>query len=108
MLTLEKECHFKQGGLLMKVKLIDTIGKLLSNAVSLITRPLKEEAKLLRKINVQVQSPIKISDGKLPAHSRPKEQSKHDSQGRSHYAGSGYNAAGNVDHGKIRSNKKRR
>ena len=92
----------------MKVGLLDTIGKLLSNAVSLITRPLKDEVKLLRKINVEVQSPIKISNGKSLEHTRAKEQSKHDSQGRSHFAGSGYNAAGNVDHGKIRSNKKRR
>ena len=92
----------------MKVGLLDTIGKLLSNAVSIITKPLKEEVKLLRKINVEVQSPIKINNGKSLEHARAKEQSKHDSQGRSHFAGSGYNAAGNVDHGKIRSNKKRR
>jgi hypothetical protein len=92
----------------MKNKLIDTIGKLLSNAVSLITKPLKEEVKLLRKINVQVQSPIKIADGKSLSRARSKEQSKHDSQGQGHFSGSGYNAAGNIDHGKIRSNKKRR
>jgi hypothetical protein len=92
----------------MKNKWLDTIGKLLSNAVSLISAPLKEEIKLLQKINVQVQSPFKIVDGKSLARAKAKEQSKHDSQGHGHFAGSGYNAAGNVDHGKIRSNKKRR
>jgi hypothetical protein len=92
----------------MKNKLIDTLEKLLSNALSIISAPIKKEAKLLRKIEVQVQSPIKIVDGKSLSRAKAREQSKHDTQGRSHFSGSGYNAVGNVDHGKIRSNKKRR
>ena len=45
---------------------------------------------------------------KTSRRSSPKETSLEDTKGTPKYSGSSYNGLGNVDHGKITSNKKRR
>jgi hypothetical protein len=69
--------------------------------------PKIDEPKRPRK-NAPQQASVKKKMGKSEEFVRSKNKSLKDSQGTPKFSGSGYNGQGAPDHGKIRSNRKRR
>lgn len=67
-----------------------------------------EEPKQIKKNNTQQTISKRKRSTKSENLIKPKNKSMSDSQGIPKFSGSGYNGQGNPDHGKIRSNKKRR
>lgn len=99
----------------MKNNLLEKMGNVISDLRNFITsqisaRPVTmfEEPKQVKK-NSPRQTIAKTKRAPKSENTiKPKNKSMSDSQGVPKFSGSGYNGQGNPDHGKIRSNKKRR
>ena len=93
----------------MKISILSKVENFVNQMLAKVHPPFRLEVVRNPKTTIiPVTTPIEHADGKDERNVEQKSESKIASQGRPAFSGSGYNAKGRVDNGKIRSNRKRR
>lgn len=93
----------------MKISILSKVENFVNQMLAKVHPPFRLEVLRNPKSTIiPVTTPIEHVDGKDEKNVEKKSESKLASKGATAFSGSGYNAKGRVDQGKIRSNRKRR